>query len=63
MIGATLTSPVQPVLDKALSGERISDDDARTLLESRELVRIGRVAHELRCRRTPADQATRCRGR
>ena len=28
MIGATLTSPVQLVLDKALSGERISDDDA-----------------------------------
>ena len=58
MIGATLTSPVQLALDKALSGERISDDDARTLLESRELVRIGRVAHELRCRRTPADQVT-----
>ena len=58
MIGATLTSPVQLVLDKALSGERISDDDARTLLESRELVRIGRVAHELRCRRTPADRVT-----
>jgi cyclic dehypoxanthinyl futalosine synthase len=58
VIGATLTSPVQLVLDKALSGERISDDEARTLLESRELVRIGRVAHELRCRRTPADRVT-----
>ena len=32
---------VAGVLDKALSGERISDDDARVLLTSRELVRIG----------------------
>ena len=32
---------VAGVLDKALSGERISDDDARVLLASRELVRIG----------------------
>ena len=44
------------VLDRALAGERITDADAATLLESRELVRIGRVAHELRNRRNPADR-------
>ncbi len=49
---------VAGVLDKALSGERISDDDARVLLTSRELVRIGRVAHELRNRRTEPGRVT-----
>src|ERR1700751_5407085 len=58
MGGDVRTSTVAGVLDKALSGERISDDDARTLLESRELVRIGRAAHELRCRKAPADRVT-----
>ncbi|HET6847492.1 MAG TPA: radical SAM protein, partial [Gaiellales bacterium] len=52
------TSTVGEVLEKALSGERITDDDARTLLTSRELVAIGRAAHELRCRKAPADQVT-----
>src|SRR5690242_14779504 len=52
------TSPVSAVLDRALSGERITDEDARTLLTSRDLVRIGRAAHELRCRMTPADRVT-----
>ncbi|HVG67775.1 MAG TPA: hypothetical protein VM785_06250, partial [Gaiellales bacterium] len=49
---------VAGVLDKALSGERISDDDARVLLTSRELVRIGRAAHELRNRRTEPGRVT-----
>jgi len=49
---------VAGVLDKALSGERISDADARVLLESRELVRIGRAAHELRNRRTEPGRVT-----
>src|SRR6476661_4181954 len=49
---------VAGVLDKALSGERISDADARVLLESRELVRIGRAAHELRNRRTERGRVT-----
>src|SRR5690348_13924981 len=52
------TSPVAAVLDRAQSGERITDEDARTLLTSRDLVRIGRAAHELRCRKTPADRVT-----
>src|ERR1051326_547196 len=49
---------VQEVLDRALAGERISDEDAAALLQSRELVQIGRAAHELRCRKAPADRVT-----
>jgi cyclic dehypoxanthinyl futalosine synthase len=39
------------VLDKALSGERISDEDALTLLCARDLVAVGRAADELRNRK------------
>jgi cyclic dehypoxanthinyl futalosine synthase len=49
---------VREVLDKALSGERISDADALTLLESRELVAVGRAANELRARRTDPGRIT-----
>src|SRR5439155_23784171 len=52
------TGSVSEVLDRALAGERISDDDARLLPGSRELVRIGRAAHQLRCRKAPADRVT-----
>jgi cyclic dehypoxanthinyl futalosine synthase len=48
------TSVAQPTvreaLDKALSGERISDEDAAALLRSRDLVAVGRAANELRNR-------------
>ena len=47
-----------PVLDKALAGERISDDDAVALLRSRDLVAIGRAANELRARRTDPTRIT-----
>jgi cyclic dehypoxanthinyl futalosine synthase len=46
------------ILDKALSGERITDDDAVALLESRDLVAVGRAANELRARRTDPDRIT-----
>jgi cyclic dehypoxanthinyl futalosine synthase len=46
------------VLDKALSGERITDDDALVLLESRDLVAVGRAANELRARKTDPDRVT-----
>jgi len=49
---------VTQVLDKALAGERIDDADALTLLQSRELVPIGRVADELRGRRTDPERVT-----
>jgi len=47
-----------PVLDKALAGGRISDDDAVALLRSRDLVAIGRAANELRARRTDPTRIT-----
>ena len=46
------------VLAKALDGERVTDDEAVTLLESRELVAVGRVADELRRRKTDPDRIT-----
>jgi len=46
------------VLDKALSGERISDADAVALLGSRDLVRIGRAADELRNRKVDPSRIT-----
>jgi cyclic dehypoxanthinyl futalosine synthase len=41
---------VRAVLERALDGERISDEDAVVLLRSRELVPIGRTANEIRNR-------------
>jgi cyclic dehypoxanthinyl futalosine synthase len=52
------TASVGEVLDKALSGERISDGDAVTLLRSRDLVRIGRAADELRNRKVDRERVT-----
>ena len=49
---------VREVLDKALAGERITDADAVALLESRDLVSVGRVAEELRGRRTDSRRVT-----
>jgi len=41
---------VVEALEKARSGERISNDDAIALLRSRDLVAVGRVANEIRNR-------------
>ena len=49
---------VASVLEKALVGERISDEDALALLESRELVPVGRAADELRNRKVERDRVT-----
>jgi cyclic dehypoxanthinyl futalosine synthase len=49
---------VAEVLDRALSGARISDGDAVELLESRDLVAVGRAADELRARRTDPTRIT-----
>jgi cyclic dehypoxanthinyl futalosine synthase len=46
------------VLDKALSGERITDADALTLLRSRDLVAVGRAADELRNRKVDPRRVT-----
>jgi cyclic dehypoxanthinyl futalosine synthase len=46
------------ILDKALDGERITDAEALTLLESKDLVSVGRTANELRARHTDPDRIT-----
>ena len=46
------------VLEKTLSGERISDEDAIGLLRSRDLVAVGRVADEVRKRLNDPSQVT-----
>jgi cyclic dehypoxanthinyl futalosine synthase len=51
-------SPVMAVLDKALDGERLSDEDAVTLLRSRDLIAVGRAADELRRRKTDPSRVT-----
>src|SRR5919206_1103225 len=42
---------IQPILDRALRGERLSTDDCTQLLESHDFVRIGLAADEIRRRR------------
>ena len=54
----TCLAGVRGVLDKALSGGRINDAEATMLLRSRDLVGIGRVADELRARRTDPERVT-----
>ena len=55
---AVETRTVEAILEKALDGERISDDEAVALLRSRELVPVGRVADELRNRKVDPDRIT-----
>ena len=59
-MAAVETEPrtVRTILDEVLQGERLSDEDAVTLLRSRDLVSVGRAADELRARRTNADEVT-----
>src|SRR4051794_11812114 len=59
-MAAVETEPrtVRAILDEVLQGERLSDEDAVTLLQSRDLVSVGRAADELRARRTNADEVT-----
>jgi cyclic dehypoxanthinyl futalosine synthase len=49
---------VPAVLEKALDGERLSDAEAVELLESRDLVAVGKAADELRRRRTDPGRIT-----
>jgi cyclic dehypoxanthinyl futalosine synthase len=54
----TETRPVRTILDELREGERLRDEDAVTLLRSRDLVSVGRAADEARARRTNADEVT-----
>jgi cyclic dehypoxanthinyl futalosine synthase len=49
---------VSLVLEKALDGERISDEDAVALLRSRDLVAVGRAANEIRNRLNDPSKVT-----
>lgn len=49
---------VAEILDRALAGERLTDADAIALLRSRDLVRVGRTADELRNRRVDSKRVT-----
>jgi cyclic dehypoxanthinyl futalosine synthase len=42
---------IQPILDKALAGERLTTQDCTALLESNDFVRIGLAADEIRNRK------------
>src|SRR3954447_5465104 len=59
-MAAVETEPrtVRAILDEVLQGERLSDEDAVTLLRSRDLVSVGRAADGLRARKNPADEVT-----
>src|SRR2546426_8885187 len=49
---------VAEILESALDGVRISDDDALALLKSRDLVAVGKAADELRRRKTDPGRVT-----
>jgi len=51
-------SDIQPILDRALAGTRLTGEDATALLESNDFVRIGLAAHEIRMRKNPTDVVT-----
>ena len=50
--------PIQPILDKVLDGKRLDANDCTALLESKDFVRIGLAAHEIRMRKNPTDIVT-----
>jgi cyclic dehypoxanthinyl futalosine synthase len=58
MTRARLKSGTGEILTRALDGGRITDDEAVALLESRDLVAVGRTANELRARRTDPSRIT-----
>src|SRR5436853_7359008 len=49
---------IQPILDKALAGERLDAEDCTALLESYDIARIGAAADEIRKARHPDNIVT-----
>ncbi len=49
---------IQKIIDKSLSGARISEEEALALLESRELLKVGRAAAAARQRLVPGGDIT-----
>lgn len=52
------TTTVQSILDRVLSGERMSAEECTLLLESHDVARMGVAADEIRARRHPNDIVT-----
>ena len=50
--------PVAAILEQVLDGARLDDEDAATLLRSRDLVSVGRAADEMRARKSDPDEVT-----
>ncbi|HVM56224.1 MAG TPA: hypothetical protein VMT74_02095, partial [Gaiellaceae bacterium] len=57
-MSVTTRSPVAEILERTLDGERLSDEDAATLLRSHDLVAVGRAANEIRNRLHDPDRVT-----
>jgi cyclic dehypoxanthinyl futalosine synthase len=53
-----VSKDIQPILDRALAGERLTADDCTELLESDDFVRIGLAADEIRKRWHPSGTVT-----
>ena len=53
-----MPSSIQPILDKALDGRRLTTADLTALLESRDIARIGAAADEIRQRKNDASLVT-----
>ena len=53
-----MSKDIQPILDKALDGERLTSDDCTALLESHDIARIGVAADEIRERKNPGNVVT-----
>ena len=53
-----MENSIQPILEKALAGERLNAEDCTVLLESNDFVRIGLAADEIRMRKNPSDLVT-----
>lgn len=53
-----MTSATDRILDDMLSGSRLSDEDALSLLMSNDLVPIGQAANQMRLKKNPAPVVT-----
>jgi cyclic dehypoxanthinyl futalosine synthase len=53
-----MAASIQPILDKAVNGERLTSEDCTALLESKDLASIGVAADEIRQRKNPGDVVT-----
>ncbi len=54
----SMTKDIQPILERALAGERLTSDDCTALLETDDFVRVGLAADEIRQRRHPDNVVT-----